>query len=257
MSKSRARRWVMLAAALLLWGSCAGCGTTEPMRRAGTGPGLDPASLPLEPLPGSWHTVSEGEDLAGLARRYQVSVQDLAEINDLSASEVLHAGREIFVPGPQPSHSGPIRKGSTTSPSAAGAPAAEEVQRERGRFAWPLAQPRLSSRFGRRWGRQHEGIDLVAPLGTPILAAAEGQVIHAGEVRGYGNLVLVRHDRRFVTVYAHCLTLRVKEGQKVSQGEVIAEVGNTGHSTGPHLHFEIRDQGKARNPLFFLDPLSS
>ena len=98
----------------------------------------------------------------------------------------------------------------------------------------------------------HEGIDIAAPIGTPIWAAAAGTVIYAGWLSGYGSLVLVDHGNGLATAYAHASAILVVLGQQVSQGETIALVGSTGHSTGPHLHFEVRINGVAVDPLLYL-----
>ncbi len=117
-------------------------------------------------------------------------------------------------------------------------------------YMWP-AQGTLTSGYGWRWGRMHKGIDIAAPIGTPIVAAATGEVISAGwNSGGYGNLVKVRHPDGSVTLYAHNNKIFVRQGQKVRQGQQIAEMGSTGYSTGPHLHFEIRTNGTtAINPI--------
>ena len=115
---------------------------------------------------------------------------------------------------------------------------------------WPVRGP-VTSEFGWRWGRMHKGIDIAAGTGTPIRAAASGTVIYAGWMNGYGNVVLVGHGS-LTTVYAHQSRLGSSEGQAVGQGEVIGYVGSTGHSTGPHLHFETRVDGVARNPRNYL-----
>jgi murein DD-endopeptidase MepM/ murein hydrolase activator NlpD len=120
-------------------------------------------------------------------------------------------------------------------------------------FAWPAAGS-LSSRYGRRWGRMHKGIDISGPVGTPIHAAADGVAIAAGwHSGGYGNLVEIRHSDGTVTRYAHNSRLSVSVGQIVRQGQQIAQMGSTGHSTGSHLHFEIRPSGGgAVNPIAYL-----
>ena len=120
-------------------------------------------------------------------------------------------------------------------------------------YIWP-AQGVLTSGYGWRWGRMHRGIDIAAPVGTPILAAATGTVINVGWQSGYGNLVKLEHLDGSVTVYAHNHRNLVTHGQKVEQGQQIAEMGNTGHSTGPHLHFEIHSKDKAAiDPLALLE----
>ena len=121
-------------------------------------------------------------------------------------------------------------------------------------YTWP-AQGVLTSGYGWRWGRLHGGIDIAAPVGTPIVAAASGKVISAGwNSGGYGNLVKVQHLDGSITVYAHNNRILVSSGQRVNQGQQIAEMGNTGRSTGSHLHFEIRPRSQGRvNPLAFLN----
>jgi murein DD-endopeptidase MepM/ murein hydrolase activator NlpD len=120
-------------------------------------------------------------------------------------------------------------------------------------YIWP-AKGVLTSGFGRRWGRPHRGIDIAAPIGTPIMAAAAGEVIFAGwNSGGFGNLVKIRHADGSVTYYAHNHRIWVRTGDLVQQGQQVAEMGSTGRSTGPHLHFEIRPNGTtAVNPIALL-----
>ena len=118
-------------------------------------------------------------------------------------------------------------------------------------FIWPVNGTVVSG-FGWRWGRMHEGIDISASSGTPIWAAAAGIVIHAGWLGGYGNLVVVDHGNGLATAYAHASAILVGVGQQVSQGETLSLVGSTGNSSGPHLHFEVRVNGAAVDPLFYL-----
>jgi murein DD-endopeptidase MepM/ murein hydrolase activator NlpD len=125
-----------------------------------------------------------------------------------------------------------------TSPSAAG-------------FIWPVNGP-VTSGFGMRWGRMHEGIDIGVASGTPIRAAASGRVVYSGWLDGYGNLVAIDHGRGISTAYAHQSSIAVGNGQTVSQGQMIGYVGCTGHCFGPHLHFEVRINGTAVDPLGYL-----
>jgi murein DD-endopeptidase MepM/ murein hydrolase activator NlpD len=118
-------------------------------------------------------------------------------------------------------------------------------------FIWPVNGPVVSG-FGTRWGRLHEGIDITASTGTPIWAAAAGTVIHAGWLGGYGNLVVVDHGNGLATAYAHASAILVAVGQQVAQGETVSLVGSTGNSSGPHLHFEVRVNGIAVDPLLYL-----
>ena len=116
---------------------------------------------------------------------------------------------------------------------------------------WPI-QGVLTSPFGMRWGRMHEGIDIGAATGTPIYAAAGGTVIYAGWESGYGNLTVIDHGNGLATAYGHQSKIAVSNGQTVSRGQLIGYVGSTGHSTGPHLHFEVRANGTPVNPLSYL-----
>ncbi len=117
----------------------------------------------------------------------------------------------------------------------------------------PVKNPLIFSAFGHRGGRRHSGIDFSAPIGTGIYAAESGTVIQSGWHYGYGYMVTVQHPDGLQTRYAHCSRMLVKEGDYVRRGEMIAKVGMTGRSTGPHLHFELLASGKAVNPERFLD----
>ncbi len=120
-------------------------------------------------------------------------------------------------------------------------------------FAKPIkSASRLTSGFGYRWGRMHKGTDFAAPHGTPIYSTADGVVIHADWLSGYGKLVKIQHQFGIETRYAHLSKFRVKVGQRVSRGQRIGDMGNTGRSTGTHLHYEVRVGGKAVNPMIYI-----
>ena len=120
-----------------------------------------------------------------------------------------------------------------------------------GQFSWPVSGS-VTSGFGSRWGRMHEGIDIAVGQGTPVHAAAAGTVIYAGWMEGYGNLVAIDHGNGLSTAYGHNSALACSVGQTVSAGQVIAYSGSTGHSTGPHVHFEVRVNGSPVDPLGYL-----
>lgn len=120
-----------------------------------------------------------------------------------------------------------------------------------GVLGWPVSGP-VTSGFGMRWGRMHEGVDVAVPSGTAVRAAAAGSVIYVGWLGGYGNLVVVDHGGGLSTAYAHNSSFAVSQGQSVAAGEVVAYAGSTGHSTGPHVHFEVRVNGSAVDPLGYL-----
>ena len=212
---------------------------------------------------GVFHEIRPGETLYRIARAYGISVEDLRVENGISHPARLAAGSLLFVPraertveidaaGPpqakiearpsrraQPSQI-PRAGSGTLDPAAHGEP-----------LAWPLRGV-LVSAFGMRDHEQHEGIDLAAPEGTPVLAASAGKVLFAGEQRGYGRIVLLGHQGGLVTIYAHNADNLVEAGQPVSRGQRIARVGRSGNATGPHLHFEVRVGTRPRDPLGFL-----
>jgi murein DD-endopeptidase MepM/ murein hydrolase activator NlpD len=119
--------------------------------------------------------------------------------------------------------------------------------RNAGGCIWP-ARGRVTSEYGRRWGRLHAGIDIGAPTGTPIWAAKSGTVIFSGQQSGYGNVIIIDHGGGMTTLYGHQSRRIAQDGQHVSQGQLIGKVGSTGHSTGSHVHFETRYGGTPRNP---------
>jgi len=206
---------------------------------------------------GVLHVVRRGETVYRIARAYGVSPADLLEANGIADARKVAAGVELFVPGVQtPLQGDEAAPGlpSAGPPEPGTAEPPPEGTRAGGRappLAWPV-QGILYGRFGVRSGQRHDGIDLAGPEGTPIVAAADGAVIFAGRQRGYGQLLILRHPDGLVTVYAHCSELLAAEGQEVRRGEVIARVGQTGRTTGPHLHFEVRQGTRPRNPLLYL-----
>lgn len=127
------------------------------------------------------------------------------------------------------------------------------IAAERAPFAMPVkSNYRLTSGFGTRWGRLHAGTDFAGPVGTPIYSTADGVVTHAGWSSGYGRLVKIQHEFGIETRYGHLNAIRVNVGQRVSRGDRIGDMGNSGRSTGPHLHYEVRVGGKAVNPMIYI-----
>ncbi|MFA8442536.1 DUF5930 domain-containing protein [Yoonia sp.] len=127
------------------------------------------------------------------------------------------------------------------------------IAAEKAPFSIPVkANFRYTSGFGPRWGRLHAGTDFAAPIGTPIYATADGVITHAGWSSGYGRLIKIRHDFGIETRYAHLNSMDVRVGQRVSRGERIGAMGNSGRSTGPHLHYEVRVNGNPVNPMTYI-----
>ncbi len=182
--------------------------------------------------------LAAGRDTLLAARRLKQSALSSARdsrAEQLAEVEALAAQSAALAAAIRDAQAGSTGSGA---PSAAG-------------FIWPVNGPVVSG-FGMRWGRMHEGIDIAAALGTPIHAAASGTVIHAGWLGGYGNLVVVDHGDGLATAYAHASAILVAVGEQVSQGDTLSLVGSTGNSTGPHLHFEVRVNGSAVDPLLYL-----
>lgn len=208
--------------------------------------------------PGLIHQVASGENIYRISRRYGVDPKQVARINGVRDVTKLRVGQRLFIPGVRRSMSAKQRELAGLGPpgksdSAKARRLAKSVARAQTslRFGWPV-RGRLSSRFGMRKGRPHEGIDVAASRGTPIHAAEAGRVIHSGRLSGYGKVVIVKHAGAYRTVYAHASKLLVKKGAFVERGQTIALVGSTGRSTGPHVHFEIRRSETPHNPLAFL-----
>ena len=240
-----ATRAAALAAALAL-----GC-ASAPRPRPPPVP-LTTAEPHVEPdLVGSMHVVKKGETVYRIARTYGIEVRDLMEVNDLADPRLLQVGMELFVPGAvRPLDVPALPPGVLPEPE----PEPQALPRAPPKdpsLRWPL-QGVLYSRFGVRQGQRHDGIDIAAPEGTPVTAAAGGSVVYTGRQAGYGAIVILRHSNGLVTLYAHNSAVLVKEGDEVAAGTPIAKVGQSGRTTGPHLHFEVREGTRPRNPLFYL-----
>jgi murein DD-endopeptidase MepM/ murein hydrolase activator NlpD len=177
--------------------------------------------------------------------------QDAGEHSETAVLGILHKSGIAATPPPATGGATPPRK-HTAAPPLTTVP-----EQYAGSLRWPLDAYIVSSEFGDRWGKLHKGMDMAADVGEPVYAIADGEVIYAGDgLRGYGNAVILRHDRKTSSLYAHNSELKVKQGDHVTQGTLIALLGSTGHSTGPHVHFEIRDGDTAVNPRAVL-PKSS
>lgn len=184
------------------------------------------------PAGGLIHRVVQGDTLWDVALRYGVALEEILSVNNLSPDEPLMVGVDLLIPATLPQTD-------------------LEDRNERGLFKWPVLGP-VTSPFGLRDGKPHEGLDIAAGAGTPVRAAAKGQVVYAGPADTYGLLIILAHPGGWTTYYAHCERIEVTIGQAVSAGELIGAVGSTGRSTGPHLHFELRLNGTPYDPAAFL-----
>jgi len=201
-----------------------------------------------------YHVVRPGETLSEIGYVYRIPHQKLAALNGIRNPDRIEAGQRLRMPpGARYNRSRAATARSRWRPKAPAAhqPIPKDTEKL---FSWPL-NGRLTSRFGPRNGSFHDGIDIAAPAGTPVRAAAAGRVIFSDALRGYGNVVIIKHANGFTTVYAHHHRNLVKDGQAVQRGDVVGEVGETGRVTGPSLHFEVRSGKNARNPLHYLRPV--
>jgi murein DD-endopeptidase MepM/ murein hydrolase activator NlpD len=250
----------------------------RPAAVAATGPGPTPAIV---------HVVNHGDTLHSIARRYHVSVGELARANNLDTGAKLKLGSRLNVPGkvaaaavpaapaaaPQPVATAPAaapRLAAAAAPQqtarlAQASPAAEDGPTESTikaseatgalpTFRWPVRGKVIAGYGAKTNGKANDGINVAVPEGTPVKAAEDGVVAYAGnELKGYGNLVLVRHSNGYVTAYAHASELLVKRGDTIKRGQVIAKSGQSGEVASPQLHFEIRKGSSPVDPLQFLN----
>ncbi len=167
-----------------------------------------------------------------------------------SEDAVLGVLRKSGLIGSPDGHVPPAAGGRPARPArSAPMPTGSVPEKYAGSLIWPVDAGIFSSEFGRRPRDNHKGIDIAADVGEPVHAIANGEVIYAGDgLRGYGNVVILRHDRNMSSLYAHNSELKVKQGEQVTQGMVVSLLGNTGRSTGPHVHFEVREGDVALNP---------
>ena len=228
---------------------------------------------------GIYHEVQPGENLYRISSAYGMNSQELAEINGIEDPTSISIGTRVFVPGASVQRKVKLADGSFSNPPSSSSikKITSETNRPQNNFQRAIRSPRrpvdhpppsvlsfktdfiwptngvLSSRFGPRSGNFHDGLDISARKGTPIRAAASGRVIYSDKkMKGYGKLIIIKHNGPYSTVYAHNSVNYVKRNDFVRKGEIIGRVGDTGRATGPHLHFEVRKQRKAVNPLYYL-----
>ncbi|MGC8908646.1 MAG: peptidoglycan DD-metalloendopeptidase family protein [Desulfomonilaceae bacterium] len=220
---------------------------------------------------GAFHIVGQGETLAHICDVYGLDIGKVAKMNKIMPPYKLKVGETIFLPATALLKDAPSDSQKTAGrfDKPAGSTGRRVMTSSLGgalmgkrdpavpTLKFPVPHGILSSPFGYRWGRFHQGLDIAAPLGSPVLACADGRVLFTGSRKGfrrYGNTVLLDHGRGVYTYYAHLNDIVVKKNQKVKRGQRIASVGNTGRSTGPHLHLEVRVVNTMYNPLAYFSP---
>lgn len=202
---------------------------------------------------GVYHKVRPGDTLYRIGKAYGVPVERLAKVNRITNPSRIYVGQKVFIP--EAGRELPVDVITPDNPApreSAGVAAGPEPAAASAGFHWPVADGNLSSRFGSRGGSFHDGIDISAPAGTPVSAAHGGVVIYSDVLRGYGNVIIVRHSNGYATVYAHNHRNLVRVDDRVHRGQVIAYVGASGRTSGPNLHFEVRYNNVARDPLRYL-----
>jgi lipoprotein NlpD len=214
---------------------------------------------------GVWHTVEPGQTFYRICKTYGADSKAVAKANHIPDPTQIKAGQRIFIPGakqvlkvePYPGFKGAPApsSGQTSAPVSREAHAPDLPTPKPGsvQLLWPVPNGKLYSPYGERNGVMHDGVDISAPAGSAVLAADDGRVTYSGNtVRGYGNMIVIKHAGNLATVYAHNRKNLVKEGDLVRRGQQIAEVGESGRATGYHCHFEVRVGKQAVNPLFYL-----
>ena len=218
---------------------------------------------------GIYHPVKKGQTLYAIAKAYGMRVEELQSINGIRDPSDLDVGHHLWIPNADRlvyvtptvergrdapgvfKPSVPKKKKSITKKKST--PAKRRTASTKRKLMWPVKGGTLTSRFGTRNGKNHHGIDIGARRGTPIRAAHGGTVKFSGwGPTGYGLMIIIKHPGKLTTVYAHNSRNLVKKGHKVKRGQMIARVGKTGRASGPHVHFEVRNDAHAKNPLLYL-----
>jgi murein DD-endopeptidase MepM/ murein hydrolase activator NlpD len=197
---------------------------------------------------GVYHVVEKHQTLFRICKTYGVDIKEVASLNGIADPRKIQAGQRIFIPGVKKVLKVEIYIDDVVAESGE----KEKIAYKKLDFLWPV-EGKITDVFNDAETKRHQGIDIPSPLGTPIKASSSGKVIYSSNtIKGYGNLIILRHTEEFVTVYAHNQMNLVEEGDRVERGQIIGRVGQTGRATGPHLHFEIRRNNRAVDPLMFL-----
>ncbi|MBI5815108.1 MAG: M23 family metallopeptidase [Nitrospinae bacterium] len=243
------KKFCLLIALAMMVVLASSCAEREAIRRPSYKRGDE---APADSGKGRYHIVKRGETLYSIARRYNLPPSTLIKLNNITDVRNVKVGAKLVI---APGAAGPEEEKAKDY---------EEEEEDskvytpqmKGKFIWPLKSVAIGSGYGIRRNIKHDGIDLRSSKGSPIMASADGKVIYTGwGPSGYGKIVILKHDRRTITVYAHNDENIVKEGQEVKQGEQVATVGKTGRATGFHCHFEMRVDRKPVDPKKYLPAL--
>jgi murein DD-endopeptidase MepM/ murein hydrolase activator NlpD len=202
--------------------------------------------LTILPTDGVTYKIKKGDTAAKVASLFKVPLDDVLSFNPGGSFQV---GQTVMVPGGRPLYVAPAPKPVTTISPTAVRPLTSSASSSNSRLLWPTVHRRLTQYYNLR----HTGVDIGDPIGTPIYAAEDGVVVTAGWNRGgYGYYIIIDHGGGLQTLYGHTSKMYVKAGDHVVRGQQIADMGSTGRSTGPHLHFEVRINGRRTNPLNYI-----
>lgn len=219
----------------------AGCGSSpkEQMQTRPSVPKRPSAQGPVRTTGNQrFYVVQRGDTLSAIARRFGTNTQTLARLNGISNPSLIEVGQKIMLPG-----------GYSPSPVVRPTPSPSVRPMGKPLFDWPV-KGKVTRAYDARNGSK--GIDIAGKKGDPVYAAGSGKVVYAGSgLRGYGNLIIVKHDEVFLTAYAHNDKILVREGESVSKGQKIAEMGSS-DTDQVKLHFEVRQNGQPVNPLLYL-----
>lgn len=214
--------------------------------------GCAPHKAPVEKFPperkGVYHVVERHQTLYRICKTYRVDINEVASLNGIIDHSKIKTGQRIFIPGAKKVLKVEIVIDDVVAESGE----REKIAYKKLNFIWPV-EGKLGNVFEETESKRHLGVDISSPLGTPIKASNAGIVIYSSNtIKGYGNLIILRHSEELVSVYAHNQVNLIEEGMWVERGQIIGKVGQTGRASGPHLHFEIRKNNKAVDPLMFL-----
>lgn len=224
----------------------------------------NPLPFPIGKPKGIYHTVKKNQTLWRICKTYKVSLQDVAELNNIKKTSQIKAGDKIFIPGAKrvlwvkPVTKAPTKQTTKTTvkkkkrKTSSKKSYPKKIISHSGMFKWPV-RGKVIKRFGIYNKTKHDGINIKAPSGTAVKASSPGKVIFSSFLEGYGNTIIIEHKNSYVTVYGNNRANLVRIGKIVKTGEKIATVGASAEkSKTPHLHFQIRKYDNPRNPAFYL-----
>lgn len=212
------------------------------------------AKITILPADGVTHTVAKNENISKISKKYDIEVAKIVDSNDIDADDALKVGQELFIPGGKKivENQTVINKSYTgtniTNSGSGGNTAGQKPAYTGGKLLWPTVGARITQYYS--W--KHKGLDIANKTGTPLYASEDGTVERSGWSNGYGYNVVINHGGGLKTLYAHASKLHVKVGEKVQRGDIVANMGSTGWSTGPHIHYEVIVNGVKQNPLNYI-----